>query len=203
MPQLVIGLGNPGGGYATTRHNLGWRALDALERSGRFSKERRDGPARVREGSVEGFDLVLARPTTFMNLSGRAGIHLTRKLGIPVSDVIVAYDELDLPFGRMRIRRGGSAGGHNGVKSLIASWHEDGFIRVRMGIGRPPEGVDSADYILQPFLPDERAGADAMAERAAGAVVGIIRDGLEKTMNVVNRKPDAAPPPSPTTDSAA
>lgn len=200
MPQLVIGLGNIGGEYATTRHNLGWRVLGELERRGRFGREHRDGPARVRQGSVDGFDVLLARPTTYVNLSGRAGIHLTRKLGTPVADVIVAYDELDLPLGRLRIRRGGSAGGHNGVKSLIASWHDDGFIRVRMGIGRPPDGVDPADFILQPFFPDERAGADTMAERAAEAIVGIMRDGLERTLNVVNRRPDAAQPPPPSDD---
>ena len=190
MPQLIIGLGNPGGGYAGTRHNLGWRTLASLEGRGRFARERRDGPARVREGSIEGFDVVLARPVTFMNLSGRAGLHLTRRLGVPVADVIVAYDELDLPFGRLRIRRGGSAGGHNGVRSLIASWHDDGFIRVRMGIGRPPEGVDPADFILQPFRPEERETAEATAVRGADAVVGIMQNGLDATMNIINRKPD-------------
>ena len=152
----MLGLGNPGGEYATTRHNLGWATLDELERRGRFARERREGPARLREGAIEGFDVVLARPQTYMNLSGRAGRHLTERLGIPVPDVVVVYDELDLPFGRLRLRRGGSAGGHNGVRSLIESWRTSDFIRVRIGIGRPPEGMDPLDFILQPFTPDER-----------------------------------------------
>jgi PTH1 family peptidyl-tRNA hydrolase len=188
----VLGLGNPGGEYATTRHNLGWMTLEELERRGRFTRERREGPARLREGSIEGFDVVLARPQTYMNLSGRAGRHLTERLGIPVPDVVVVYDELDLPFGRLRLRRGGSAGGHNGVRSLMESWQTADFIRVRIGIGRPPEGVDPLDFILQPFTPDERAQLPAVVTRAADAVVTIVRDGLDPAMNEFNRKPDLA-----------
>jgi len=191
----VLGLGNPGGEYATTRHNLGWATLDEVERRGRFARERREGPARLREGTIEGFDVVLARPQTYMNLSGRAGRHLTERLGVPVPDVVVVYDELDLPFGRLRLRRGGSAGGHNGVRSLIESWQTSDFIRVRIGIGRPPEGVDPLDFILQPFTPDERAQLPAILARAGDAVVTIVRDGLDAAMNEFNRKPDLAPDP--------
>ena len=191
----MLGLGNPGGEYATTRHNLGWATLDELERRGRFARERREGPARLREGAIEGFDVVLARPQTYMNLSGRAGRHLTERLGIPVPDVVVVYDELDLPFGRLRLRRGGSAGGHNGVRSLIESWQTSDFIRVRIGIGRPPEGVDPLDFILQPFTPDERGQLPAIVTRAGDAVVTIVRDGLDAAMNEFNRKPDLAPGP--------
>ena len=191
----MLGLGNPGGEYATTRHNLGWATLDEVERRGRFARERREGPARLREGTIEGFDVVLARPQTYMNLSGRAGRHLTERLGIPVPDVVVVYDELDLPFGRLRLRRGGSAGGHNGVRSLIESWQTSDFIRVRIGIGRPPEGVDPLDFILQPFTPDERAQLPAILARAGDAVVTIVRDGLDAAMNEFNRKPDLAPDP--------
>src|SRR5258706_13779153 len=104
MATLVIGLGNHGGGYAHTRHNAGWMVLDELERRGRFAKERKEGPARVSEGSVDGFDLVLARPQTYMNLSGRAGVHLTDRHGISPADVIVVHDDLDLPLGRLRPR---------------------------------------------------------------------------------------------------
>jgi PTH1 family peptidyl-tRNA hydrolase len=140
MATLIIGLGNPGGEYAGTRHNCGWMVLDELERRGRFGRARREGPAKLRSGSVDGFDLVLACPTTYMNLSGRAGVHLVRALGVPVSDVVVVHDDVDVAFGRLRLRRGGSAGGHRGVVSLIESWQTPDFIRVRVGVGRPPAG---------------------------------------------------------------
>lgn len=190
MATLVLGLGNPGGEYASTRHNVGWRTLAELERRGRFGRERREGPSKVREGSVEGFDLVLARPSTYMNLSGRAGRHLTERLGFPPGDVIVVHDDLDLPLGRLRLRRGGSAGGQRGVRHLIDSWQTDDFIRVRIGIGRPPPGVDAADYVLEPFDGDERERVPAIVGRAADAVVAIVREGLDPAMTLYNRAPD-------------
>ncbi len=190
MATLVLGLGNPGGEYASTRHNVGWRVLAELERRGRFGKERKEGPSKVREGSVEGFDVVIARPNTFMNLSGRAGRHLTEKLGTPPEDVVVVHDDLDLPLGRLRLRRGGSAGGQRGVRHLIDSWQTQDFVRVRVGIGRPLPGVDPVDYVLQPFDPDERERLPAIVGRAADAVVAIVREGLEPAMNVFNRAPD-------------
>ena len=190
-PRLIIGLGNPGSEYADTRHNIGWRVVHELERRGRFSRERREGPSRVRQGSLNGFEVVLARPSTYMNLSGRAGLHLTRRLGVDVSDVVVVHDESDLPLGRLRLRRDGSAGGHNGVKSLIASWQTTDFIRVRVGIGRPPEGMDLADYDLSPFEPGERERIAEVVSRAADAVIAILHDGIDDAMNRFNRRPDA------------
>src|SRR5437899_9990634 len=148
MPTLVIGLGNHGGSYAHTRHNLGWMVLDELERRGRFGKERREGPGRVTEGSVDGVELLLGRPHTYMNLSGRAAVHLTNRFNVDPADVIVVHDDLDLPTGRLRLRRGGSAGGNRGVQSLIDGWRFKDFLRVRIGIGRPPEDVDPVDYVL-------------------------------------------------------
>jgi PTH1 family peptidyl-tRNA hydrolase len=191
MPQLIIGLGNPGGEYAATRHNLGWRCLDELAQRGRFARERREGQSRIREGTLDGFDAVLASPRTYMNLSGRAALQLTRRYGVRVADVIVTYDEIDLPLGRLRLRRGGGAGGHNGVRSLIDSWQSPDFIRVRMGIGRPPDGVDPADYVLRGFSPDEVEHVEVMVRSAADAVIAIVREGLAAAMNLYNRKPDA------------
>ena len=190
MPTLVIGLGNPGGEYASTRHNVGWRALAELERRGRFGKERREGPARVREGSLDGQDVVLARPPTYMTLSGRAGRHLTTRFGIEPADAIVIHDDLDLPLGRLRLRRGGSAGGQRGVKHLIDSWQTQDFVRVRIGIGRPPPGVDPIDYVLEPFDSEERERVPAITARAADAVVTIVREGIEPAMNLFNRASD-------------
>ncbi|MGP8160471.1 MAG: aminoacyl-tRNA hydrolase [Candidatus Dormibacteria bacterium] len=187
MATLIIGLGNPGGEYAATRHNCGWMVLDELERRGRFGRARREGPAKVRAGSVDGYELVLARPTTFMNLSGRAGVRLVRVLGVSIPDVVVIHDDVDLPFGRLRLRRGGSAGGNRGVRSLIESWQTADFIRVRVGIGRPAEGEDTVDHVLDPFTAAERQALPAVLGRAADAALGVVRDGLERTMTEYNR----------------
>lgn len=187
MPQLIIGLGNRGGEYAHTRHNVGWMCLDELERRGRFGRERREGPARVREGTLEGFDVVTARPQTYMNLSGKAGAHLTDKLGVPPSDVIVVHDDADLPLGRIRVRRGGRAGGNRGVQSLIDAWRTQAFMRVRIGIGRPGEDEDLTDHVLDKFTREEREQLPVILERSADAVVAIIRDGPETAMTTYNR----------------
>jgi peptidyl-tRNA hydrolase, PTH1 family len=195
MSQLVIGLGNHGGSYAHTRHNLGWMVLDELERRGRFAKERREGPARVTEGSVDGVDLLLARPQTYMNLSGRAGVHLTNRFNVAPADVIVVHDDLDLPVGRLRLRRGGSAGGQRGVQSLIDSWRFKDFMRVRIGIGRPPDDEDPTDYVLRRFKPDEKELIAAAIPRAADAVLDIVRVGLEKAASTYNAVPKPPRPP--------
>jgi peptidyl-tRNA hydrolase, PTH1 family len=196
MPTLVIGLGNHGGSYAHTRHNLGWMVLDELERRGRFAKERKEGPARVAEGTLDGFDVVLARPQTYMNLSGRAGVHLVDRYGVSPADVIVVHDDLDLPLGRIRLRRNGSAGGQKGVKSLADSWRFKDFIRVRAGIGRPPEDMDPTDYVLRRFSPDERAVVERVVPRAADAVTAILREGLDRAASTFNAavkdEPEAA-----------
>ena len=187
MPQLVIGLGNPGGEYARTRHNAGWMGLEELEKRGRFSRERKDGPALVRTGDIEGFDVVTARPSTFMNLSGKAGNHLIAEFGSDPRDVIVMHDDIDLPLGRIRVRRGGSAAGQKGVKSLMDAWRTPEFIRVRIGVGRPDDKGDVVDYVLDKFRPDEREALAVVLPWAAAAVVSVIRVGLEATMTEFNR----------------
>src|SRR5215472_8899820 len=136
MPHLVIGLGNPGGEYARTRHNVGWMCLDELERRGKFGREKRQGSARVREGALEGYAVITARPQTYMNLSGRAAAELTSRYAAAPHDVIVVHDEADFPLGRVKIKLRGSAAGHKGVQSLIDLWRTDMFTRVRIGVGR-------------------------------------------------------------------
>jgi PTH1 family peptidyl-tRNA hydrolase len=190
MPTLVIGLGNRGGEYARTRHNVGWMCLDALEHRGRFGRERREGPARVREGAVDGHDVVTARPQMYMNNSGRAALHLTSRLGIGLEDVIVVHDEADFPLGKIQVKRRGSSAGHKGVQSLIDAWRSDEFVRVRIGVGRPDDDGDLVGHVLDRFLPDEREPLAAMITRASDAVVAIMRDGAERAMTVYNRAPD-------------
>ena len=169
--------------------------LDELERRGRFGKERKEGPARVREGTLEGYDVVTARPQTFMNVSGRAGAHLVRRYGVEPGDVIVVHDDIDLPLGRLRVRGDGSAGGQKGVASLIDSWRTQAFIRIRIGVGRPQDKDGVVDYVLDPFHPDERTRLSDVLGRACDAIVTIIREGLEPTMTRYNRPPKPGPAP--------
>jgi PTH1 family peptidyl-tRNA hydrolase len=189
MPALIIGLGNPGGEYERTRHNVGWMVIEELERRGRFGRDRREGPARVRHGALEGFDTVLARPQTYMNMSGLAALHLTNALHIPLSDVIVVHDEADFPLGKIQVKQRGSAAGHKGVQSLIDSWRSDEFVRVRIGVGRPGDSNDLIEHVLDPFVPDEKERLPAVIGRSADAVVAILRDGVDAAMSTYNRAP--------------
>lgn len=190
MAALILGLGNPGGEYKGTRHNVGWMALDELERRGRFGRLRREGPARVREGTVDGYDVVTARPQTYMNVSGRAAVHLVRAYGVPVEDLIVVHDEVDLPLGRIRLKRGGGAAGNKGVLSIADSLRSQDFMRVRIGVSRPLDRDQMVDYVLDRFTPQERDRLGAVIPRAADAVISLIRDGLDGAMSEYNRAPD-------------
>ena len=189
MPQLVIGLGNPGGEYARTRHNVGWMVLDELERRGRFGRSHREGLARVRAGTLDGVDVVTARPTTYMNLSGRAGKQLTDHYSVSPLDVIVVHDEADFPLGKIQIKVSGRSAGHRGVQSLMDSWRTQDFVRVRIGVGRPDGSSDLVDHVLETFDRDERERLPAIIDRAADAVIAIMREGPEPAMTQFNRPP--------------
>ncbi len=190
MASLIIGLGNPGGEYARTRHNVGWMCLDELESRGRFGRQRREGPARVREGTIDGYDLVTARPQTYMNVSGRAAAHLLGKYGVAAADLIVVHDEVDLPLGRLRLKRGGGAAGNKGVLSIADSLRTQDFLRVRIGVSRPIDRDQMVDYVLDRFTPGERATLAAVLPRAASAVMALVRDGLDSAMSEYNRALD-------------
>jgi PTH1 family peptidyl-tRNA hydrolase len=190
MPSVVIGLGNPGGEYTRTRHNVGWMCLDELEARGRFGRQRREGPAKVRQGIIDGYDVVTARPQTYMNVSGRAAVHLLRKYGVPPDDLIVIHDDVDLPLGRIRLKRGGGAAGQKGVLSIADALRTQDFVRVRIGVSRPAERDEMVDYVLDRFTPDERERLATVLPRAADAVTALVRDGLESAMTEYNRAPD-------------
>jgi len=181
----VIGLGNPGREYERSRHNMGFLVVDELAR--RHSARVTDRAAksltgRVRIGERE---LVLAKPQTMMNLSGVAAKALRAKYGVPLERILVIHDELDLPFGRLRIRKGGSSAGNHGLDSLIASFGSKEFIRFRLGIGRPPG--NGVDYVLSPFAAAEQAQVPDIVSRAADAVLVTIEHGLERAMTDFNR----------------
>lgn len=182
---LVVGLGNPGRGYAGTRHNVGWAVADLLAARLRVRWRRAGFAAEVAEGDIGGRRVVLLKPLTYMNRSGEAVAEAARRYGA-AGRVILVHDDLDLPLGRVRVRRGGGAGGHRGVLSVQAALGTREVGRVRVGIGRPPAGVDPADYVLAPFAPEEEAAVGEAVERAAAAVETVVREGFEAAMNRFN-----------------
>lgn len=194
--KLLAGLGNPGKEYEGTRHNVGFLVVDEVAASARIAVDRRKFGAELGEGTVEGVKTYLVKPQTFMNLSGEAVGAAARFYKIPVADVVVAHDDLDLEFGRVQIKVGGGAAGHNGLKSLIAHLGAD-FVRIRVGIGKPggakagrPEGV--VDHVLSGFDRKESAELPFLIQRAADAARCLIRDGPTKCMNEFNKRPEPA-----------
>lgn len=191
--KLIVGLGNPGYEYHLTPHNLGFMAVDRLAEECGVDISRREGQALVARSEMQGVEVVLAKPQTFMNLSGLAVERLVARYDAEVKDLIVLLDEADLPFGTLRIRQRGSAGGHNGMKSIIGALQSDEFPRVRMGIqpvDRPVE--DRATYVLSRFRKSEMGAVEDLVDRAAEAVRVILRDGTQKAMNLFNRRDQPA-----------
>ncbi|MFA5056030.1 MAG: aminoacyl-tRNA hydrolase [Dehalococcoidia bacterium] len=187
--KLIIGLGNPGKGYAGNRHNVGFRCLDYFARRHRIEiKERRwrDRSMRARFGisDIDGTAVVLAKPTTFMNLSGQAVSQLMHRFKASVSDIIVICDDMDLPVDKIRIRPQGGSGGHKGLASIISSIGSDAFTRIRVGIGRPDN--DEVSYVLSNFPPEDRRAIDQAIATVADAVDCILSEGLEAAMNRYN-----------------
>ena len=182
---LVVGLGNPGREYERSRHNLGFLVIDELARrhGGRVSdRAAKSLTGKIRLGDRE---LVLAKPQTMMNLSGLAVKALRATYGMPLERVLILHDELDLPFGRLRIRKGGSSAGNHGLDSVIASLGTKDFIRIRIGIGRPPG--NGIDYVLSPFTAAEAAQVSDIVRRAADGVETTILNGLDRAMTDFNR----------------
>ncbi|PYV23892.1 MAG: aminoacyl-tRNA hydrolase [Acidobacteria bacterium] len=187
--KLIVGLGNPGYEYHLTPHNLGFMAVDRLAESCGARISRPEAQALTADAQLEQVDVVLAKPQTFMNLSGLAVARLLKKYEIESEDLIVLVDDVDLPLGTIRIRGRGSAGSHNGLKSLIGALESDRFVRVRMGIGPDHPVGDRASYVLGRFRKADLETVAEMLERATAAVATILRDGLEEAMNRYNRRP--------------
>lgn len=185
--KMVVGLGNPGRKYDHTRHNVGFAVLDRLaETAGVGFRKSWRFPAELAELTHAGEAVLLVKPLTYMNSSGEATGPLMRKKGIAAADVVVVLDDVELELGALRLRKRGSAGGHNGLQSVIDHAGTDEIARVRVGVGKVPPGESRVDFVLGMFLPGERATVKHAVERAAEAVLGIFQDGMDAAMNNFN-----------------
>lgn len=160
MTKLVIGLGNPGEEYKNHRHNIGFIIIDKLAQNLSLKFDNNKKKSLFTRAKINNIDLILLKPQTFMNLSGESAIYISKFFNIKTEDIIVIYDDMDIPFGTFKIKKGGSSGGHNGIKSLIAQLQTDDFIRLRVGIGRPSFGKKVNDYVLSSFSKSERENID-------------------------------------------
>jgi PTH1 family peptidyl-tRNA hydrolase len=193
-PALIVGLGNPGKRYAAHRHNVGFMAIQKLAQRHGIRLAGRQRQARVGQGAIAGRPVVLALPKTFMNLSGKAVAPLVRRHALPPSALLVVYDDLDLPLGRLRLRPEGGSGGHKGMRSIIDHLGTRQFPRLRLGIDRPPGRMDPADYVLTPFRKEQQPVVDDMLDRAVAAIECWLEAGIDAAMNAFNQDPSAPSP---------
>ena len=185
---LVVGLGNPGARYRRNRHNVGFRVADEVAKAAGGSWSRKfDGE--LAQGSLGGVRVAVLKPETFMNLSGDSVAAAAGFFKLGPEGVVVAHDELDLPFGELRVKRGGGHAGHNGLRSIAERMGSSEFVRVRVGVGRPPMGWDAAGYVLGDFTAEEERELESLVERAAEAVVAVATDGAQMAMNRFNGRP--------------
>jgi peptidyl-tRNA hydrolase, PTH1 family len=187
--KLICGLGNPGRTYERTRHNLGFCVVDALAQRAHISLNSEKFEARMGQGSLGSEKVLLLKPQTFMNLSGRSVAGAARFFKLAAEETLVVHDELDLPFGRIQLKKGGGAGGHNGLKSILESWGEEAFARLRIGIGKPLGDKEKVvGHVLSSFQDEEAGELDSIIEKAADIAQCWTTDGLATAMNRYNRK---------------
>lgn len=186
---MIAGLGNPGREHRGNRHNVGFHCLDRLAEKYGLAFGKKQHQAECTQGRIAGHKVILAKPQTYVNLSGEAVGALARFYKIEPHDILVIYDDLDLPQGATRLRSDGGAGGHNGVKSIIQHLNTQAFPRLRVGIGRPPGRMEPKDYVLQDFGPDEQTIMDEVYVRVVNAVETFITAGVKAAMNQFNVTP--------------
>ena len=184
--RVIVGLGNPGSQYAQTRHNAGFWFVDRIAEDHSITLTRRHRSALIGEGVIEGHSVVIAKPRTFMNNSGQAIAYLLARYKVSPQELLVVHDDLALPLGKVRLRPGGSAGGHKGMVSIIEGVGTQDFPRLRLGIGQPTEGSDQVQYVLSPMSEDERKATDEAIGRAAQAVFTLLAEGITVAMNRLN-----------------
>lgn len=186
---IIVGLGNPTLQYEGTRHNVGFDVIDVLADKYNISVETRKGRAFIGKGIIEGQKVILAKPQTYMNLSGESVRSLTDYYKIDEeTELLVIYDDISLDVGQLRIRKKGSAGGHNGIKNIISHLNTNVFLRIKIGVGEKPKKYDLADYVLSHFTKSEREEMEKGYENAVSAVKMILQGDVEAAMNAFNRK---------------
>ncbi len=186
MTRLVVGLGNPGPEYEHTRHNAGFKVIDLIGENLRATYWKDQAGAKVSAVRFGEEDLVLAKPQTFMNLSGNAVSKLAEAYGVAADDIIIVHDDIDLAPGRVTCKSGGGHGGHNGLRSIHAKLGTDAYLRVRVGVGRPPGRMDAADWVLQPLKGVASEEFESMIPTAAQAVMHILEHGIDAAMREYN-----------------
>jgi len=188
VPKLVVGLGNPGHQYAATRHNIGWTLLDAFAQKHGAVLDRNGHHGLYGEMKWQPTNekVVLLKPLTYMNLSGRSVVSMAHFYKLAVSDILVLYDDLDLPVGKLRMRSMGSSGGQKGMKSVLEELGTEGIARLKFGIGRPAPGWDVVSWVLAPFSSDDAASAAQGVLRAVEGIESFLTDGITKAMTLVN-----------------
>ncbi len=184
--RLIVGLGNPGPQYRSTRHNVGFRCIDLMGGKWGIPTKERRAKVVLGRGHYAGHEVVLAKPRTFMNNSGEGVSYLLTRFAAQVEDLVVIYDDIELPLGRLRIRPGGGDGGHKGVRSIIASLDTEAFPRVRLGIGPPPPGEDPVEFVLGRFSDGEAAAVAQGLETVISAVECVLEEGIDAAMNRFN-----------------
>ena len=190
--NLIVGLGNPGRGYANNRHNVGFACLNHFARMQGIRFDKKQGRARTGIGEVAGSKIVVAKPQTYMNLSGQSVSRLIKRFNIDLNDLVVIHDDLDLPLGKIRIRQGGSSGGHKGIGSIITELGSQDFLRLRVGMGRPATffaEISEADiiaYVLSDFTPEEKEAITNVLPRVSEAILCLLTEGFVAAMNKHN-----------------
>jgi PTH1 family peptidyl-tRNA hydrolase len=185
-PYIIIGLGNPGRKFEHNRHNVGFMLLNRLAARLGESFGKVQSKALVARSTYQGERIILVKPQTFMNNSGKAVSSLVRFYKVPLENMLVAYDDVDLPMGILRLRPMGGSAGQKGMQSIIEQLRTEEFPRLRIGTGRPPGKKEAADYVLQDFPPQEHELLDEILDRAVDAILTFIQDGLDKAMNLFN-----------------
>jgi len=192
--KLIVGLGNPGRGHANNRHNVGFVCLNHFARTQSIRFDKKQGKARIGLGEAAGSKVVVAKPQTYMNRSGQSVSLLVKKFNVSLNNLLVIHDDLDLPLAKIRIRQGGSAGGHKGVGSIITGLGSQNFIRIRVGIGRPVKNEGFTEfsedeviaYVLRDFTPDEKKIITQVIPTVSEAILCLLTEGLTAAMNRYN-----------------
>ncbi len=189
--KIIVGLGNPGIPYRMTRHNIGFQVVDRLAQFNHIPIRTKRFKSLYGTGWIDSQQIILAKPMTFMNQSGEAVKRMTDFFHLSIEDLVIVHDDLDLPVGRIRFKPKGGDGGHQGVRSVIERMGGNHFLRLKVGIGRPPPGVDSADYVLDPFDKMEQSHLDQILSQAAESLKVLLLEGLKKAMNQFQKRSKA------------